>query len=100
MNLYATSTWTFIDDGQIATHIAKKGYSSETGARPLRNTVDREIATKLIDQFSRESGEVGDTMNQRPLPNYEVQLVTVGGDLEKIQVKRFGSKQALARAGG
>jgi len=86
---------TYIDDGQIATYLAKHGYSIETGARPLANTVNREIGLRLTDQFSREDGEVVDAMNDLPLPNYDVRVVTLDDDSEELQVRRFGSKQVL-----
>lgn len=89
----------YVNDGQIATHLAKKGYNVKTGARPLRNTVNWEIGLKLTDQFSREEGEVVDKMNEDPLPNFEVRVVTLGDDSEELQVKRFGSKQTLSDGG-
>lgn len=89
----------YIDDGQIATYLAKKGYSIETGARPLANTVNWEIGLRLTDQFSREDGEVVDEMNKNPLSNYDVRVVTLEDDSEELQVKRFGSKQTLSDRG-
>ncbi len=89
----------YVNEGQIATHLAKKGYSVLTGARPLRNTVNREIGLRLTDQFSREDGEVVEEMNEDPLPNYDVRVVTLGDDTEELQVKRFGSKQTLSDRG-
>lgn len=90
---------TFVDDGQLATHLAKKGYNIETGARPLENTANGEIGVKLINEYSKEEGEVENKMNDEPLPNYEVRVVTLDDDYEEVRVKRSGSKQTLSVSG-
>lgn len=81
----------YIDDAQIATHLARQGYMSELGARSLKNAVDREIGQKLAKQFLGNGETLHDGMNSGPLENYEVRILEEKG--ASVQVRRAGSKE-------
>ena len=86
----------FQDDGKIASHISKGSYSPETGARTLECAVKRDIRGKLSRVFLRGEEVVKDEMNDRPLENYEVRVITEG-DVEEISVVHQGNRQVQVR---
>ncbi|CAF9942272.1 MAG: hypothetical protein ALECFALPRED_009644 [Alectoria fallacina] len=79
----------FVNDGQIAKHIADR-YLEETGARSLADAVEEEISDKLAAEFFKQEGEVRDEMNTLPLPNYNVRVVSGSGKNNHIKVTSMG----------
>ena len=90
------------DDGAIAAHLARHNYSPETGARSLQRAVDREIRGRLSRVFLGGEEMVKDEMNNGPLQNYEVRMVTVEEDIDEVSVELRGTKkvQSLSETGG
>ena len=81
----------FVNDGQIAKHIAQR-YLEETGARSLADAVEEEISDNLAAEFFRQEGEVNDGMNALPLPNYDVRVVGSSSGNSHIEVTCTGFK--------
>lgn len=79
----------FVNDGQIAKHIAQR-YLEETGARSLADAVEAEISDNLAAEFFKQEGEVRDGMNALPLPNYDVRVVSGSNNSKHIEVIRMG----------
>lgn len=86
----------FIDDAQIALHLAKTGYIPELGARSLKNAVDREIGQKLARVFLGDGGRLSDELNQGPWEKYEVRVLE--GNTASVDVRRAGTKDVQLRA--
>lgn len=86
------------DDGAIAAHIAKGNYSTETGARSLERAVNREIRGRLSRVFLSGNEMVKDEMNNGPLQNYEVRLVSSEEDVDEVCVEQRGTRQTLKPA--
>ena len=66
----------YVDDERIATWLAKDGYNVELGARSLESA----------GAFFGEPQKVNDSMNDGPLPNYDVRKTTVSGGVDKVTV--------------
>ena len=81
----------FVNDGQIAQHIAER-YIEETGARSLADAVEEEIGDSLAAEFFKQEGEVKDEMNALPLPNYDVRVVKGSGMINHVEVTCMGIK--------
>ena len=81
----------FVNDGQIAQHIAQR-YLEETGARSLADAVEEEISDHLAAEFFKQEGEVTDEMNGLPLKNYDVRVVKDSSRNDQIEVTCMGSK--------
>lgn len=79
----------FINDGQIAKHIAQR-YQEETGARSLADAVEEEVTDKLATEFFKKDGEISDDMNKLPLPNYDVRVVSGSNNSNHVEVTRMG----------
>ncbi|KAK3176718.1 hypothetical protein OEA41_008043 [Lepraria neglecta] len=87
----------YVDDGSIATWLAKDGYDVELGARSLESAVVRGIQRKVTDAFFGEIEKVTDGMNDRPLPNYNVRVVTVCGDVSEVTVECKDARKVQER---
>ena len=87
----------FVDDGQIAKHLATEYYNSQAGASSLLGAVQKEIGQKLAKAWSREEESIVDEMNERPLPNYDVTVATTPEDDSEITVKRRGTRELQLR---
>ena len=81
----------YVNDGQIASHIAKR-YLEETGARSLADAVEEEISDSLAAEFFKQEGEVSDEMNELPLPNYDVRVVSGSSKNNHVEVTCMGIK--------
>lgn len=81
----------FINDGQIAEHIAQ-AYNERTGARSLAQAVDEEIRDKLATVFFAQKGEVNDRMNAQPLRSYDVRVVRDLGGRTGIEITCTGTR--------
>ena len=79
----------FINDGQIAKHIAKR-YMEETGARSLADAVEEEISDNLANEFFKQEGEVHDGLNNQPLPSYDVRIVRGSMKNNHVEVTCMG----------
>jgi len=90
----------YVDDGRIATALAKDGYNPELGARSLQNAVVRGVQRKVADAFFGQTEEVHDRMNDGPLPNYDVRTVTVSGDISEVVVDCKGVRNIQQRKDG
>lgn len=87
----------FVNDGQIAKHIAKR-YFEETGARSLADAVEEEISDNLAVEFFKQKGEVSDEMNSLPLPQYDVRVVSGPGKNHHVEVTCIGIKSLQEKA--
>ena len=87
----------YVDDGRIATWLSKDGYNAELGARSLESAVVRGIQRKVADAFFGEAEKVTDSVNNGPLPKYEVRLVTISREISEIVVECNGVKQIQER---
>ena len=83
----------FVDDGQIAKHLAAEHYDPQAGASSLRLAVERDISLKLATAWSGEEELIVDEMNERPLPNYDVTVATTPENDSEISVKRRGTRE-------
>lgn len=81
----------FVNDGQIAKHIAQR-YLENTGARSLAEAVEDEITDKLANEFFQQEGEVHDVMNALPLPNYNIRVVVGSSGNNHIEVTCVGKR--------
>lgn len=88
----------YVDDGRIAAYLAMDGYNPELGARSLQNAVFRGIQKKVADAFFGEAEEVHDKMNDGALPNYDVRVVTVAGNINEVNVACDGFRQIQQRS--
>lgn len=80
----------FIDDGQLALHIAKEGYIPELGARSLDDAVDREVTDKLGDIFLRQPLKISNVANTRALDRYDVRIARASDGTEEVTVTLAG----------
>ena len=87
----------FIEDGQLAMHIAKEGYIPELGARSLEDAVDREITDKLGDVFLRQEPRIVDSSNAGPLGQYDVKVARASDGTEEVTVKLAGEREITKR---
>lgn len=87
----------FIDDGSIAAHLARKNYCTETGARTLQRAVYREIRGPVAQKFRAVEELVTEASNEGPLPNYDVRLITLDDDVAEVSVTLQGVKNVAAR---
>lgn len=87
----------YIDDGRIATWLARDGYNADLGARSLQSAVVRHVQTELAAAFFEEPGEVSDVMNRGPLTNYDVRVVSLGSGVNGVQVECNGVRRVQER---
>lgn len=87
----------FIDDGQLATHIANEGYIPELGARSLEDAVDREITDKLGDVFLRQEPRIVNVSNAEALGQYDVRVCRGSDGTEEVTVKLAGVRGIMKR---
>ena len=87
----------FIEDGQLAMHIAKEGYIPELGARSLEDAVDREITDKLGDVFLRQEPRIVDSSNAGPLGQYDVKVARASDGTEEVTVKLAEAREITKR---
>ena len=83
----------FIDDGQLALHIAKEGYIPELGARSLDDAVDREVTDKLGDIFLRQPLKISNDANTRGLDRYDVRIARASDGTEEVTVTLAGLQE-------
>lgn len=82
----------FIDDGQLASHIAQKYYFAELGARSLLKGVNTQILHKLTSALLENGDEITDEMNSRPLECYDVRVEDLKGGFREVTIKANGTK--------
>lgn len=82
---------TFVNDGQIAEHIAQR-YDLRIGARSLARAVDEEIRDKVAAVFLARKPEVNDRWNTHPLRNYNVRVVYGSSGHAHMEVTRAGAR--------
>ena len=87
----------FVDDGQIAKHLAAEYYDPQAGASSLLRAVKKEIHAKLATAWYREAEVIIDEMNERPLPKYDVTVVTTPDDDNEIAVQCRGTSTLQLR---
>ena len=87
----------FVDDGQIAKHLAAAYYDPQEGASSLRRAVKKEICPKVTRPWFPEKELIVDEMNERPLPNYDVTVATTPEDDNELIVKRRGTREVQVR---
>ena len=87
----------FVDDGQIAKHLAAEYYDPQAGASSLLCAVNKEISKRLVKLRSREEEIIVDEMIERPLPNYDVTVATTPEDDSEVTVKRRGTRELQLR---
>lgn len=81
----------FINDGQIAEHIAQR-YIERIGARSLSQAIDEEIRDKLVAVFFAQKGEVNDRINAHSLRNYDVRVVGGSSGHARIEIVCTGTR--------
>lgn len=90
----------FVDDGALATHLARTHYAPELGARSLEKAVQREVRAKLAYKQMEGTEAFTDRMNEIPLTCFEVRLVRSGkgddqtGD-DVVEVVEKGSRRVI-----
>ena len=90
----------FVDYGALTSHLARKHYSPELGARSLEKAVQREVRAKLAYKQMEGTEAFTDRMNKIPLTYFEVRLVRSGkgdnktGD-EVMEVIEKGSRKVF-----
>ena len=87
----------FVDDGQIAKHLAAEYYDPQAGVSSLLRAMQKEIRARLPTAWSREEEIIVDEMNERPLPNYDVTVATTPKNDSEITVKRRGTRELQLR---
>ena len=87
----------YVDDGQIARYLAAEHYDPQTGASSLIRAVNSEIRARLANSWYGEEEIIVDEMNERPLPNYDVTVVTASEDDDEIAVKCTGTRELQLR---
>ena len=87
----------FVNDSAIALHLARKHYTPQLGARSLEKAVNHDIRAQLAYKQMEDPEEFKDSMNDRPLPNFEVRLVTSKekDDAEVVEVVQVGNREVL-----
>ena len=80
----------YSDDGGIASFVAQQSYVRELGARSLENGVTYSIMWKVPDAFGEGEAEISDVMNDGPLKEYHVGLVTTDDGSTSINVGKVG----------
>ena len=79
----------FVDDGKLASYLAKKEYEVDLGARSLATAVAQDVRRVFRKTFDQHDSEVTDDMNEGPLENHEVRLANeLEGD--GVVVERVG----------
>ena len=88
----------FVNDSAIALHLARKHYTPQLGARSLEKAVNHDIRAQLAYKQMEDPEEFKDSMNDRPLPNFEVRLVTSKekDDMEVVEVVQVGTRERLS----
>lgn len=81
----------FVDDGQIAKHLAAEHYDPQEGASQLHNAVGREIRGRLTRAWYREKGIIVNETIEQPLAKYDVSVVTTSKDDNEIAVRCVGT---------
>ena len=87
----------FVDDGQIAKHLAAEYYDPQAGASSLLRAVTKEIQAKLATEWYREEEVIVDEMMERPLPNYDVTVVATSENDSEVAVRRRGTRELQLR---
>ena len=85
----------YVEDGQVAQHLARRSYVPKLGARSLQKTVHREIMQKLAHAFLGADTNIHNGMNQEPMAPYQVRLVSVGNNQQKVVLQQNGVKNVL-----
>ncbi|KAL8648539.1 MAG: hypothetical protein Q9210_004934, partial [Variospora velana] len=87
----------YVNDGQLAVHIAETYYSSELGARSLLKGVSTLILHRLTSAFLETEKEITDEMNDKPLECYDVRVEELKGGVKHVTVKANGTKSVQKR---
>ena len=87
----------YIDDGQIASYVAREYYDPQMGARSLSNAVEKDIAFKLLDSFNAKGKEIEDEMNEGPLEQYEVRIIDENDGDKEVRVDKTGLRDIQCR---
>ncbi|KAL8974178.1 MAG: hypothetical protein Q9197_001577 [Variospora fuerteventurae] len=77
----------YVNDGQLAVHIAETYDSSELGARSLLKGVSNLTLHKLTSAFLETEKEIVVEMNGKPLERYDVQLEELKGGIKHVTDK-------------
>lgn len=80
----------FVDDGKIASYLAKDLYMPELGARSLETAVDCHVEQKLVEEFMNQPGLIVNEINSRSLVKYDVRVSTTSHMFEQVTVKQAG----------
>lgn len=81
----------FVDDGQIAKHLAAEHYDPQEGASQLHNAVGREIRGRLTRAWYRGKGIIVNETIEQPLAKYDVSVVTTSKDDNEVAVRCVGT---------
>ena len=88
----------YVDDGQIAQHLAKDNYERDLGARSLDTAVTRGIAWKIGNEWgAMGKTKVSDEMNQRPLEKYDVRVAIDEDGQSEVEVEEAGVQAPVRR---
>lgn len=87
----------FVDDGQIAKHLAAEYYDPQAGASSLLRAVTKEIQAKLATAWYQEEEVIDDEMMERPLPNYDVTVVATSEIDSEVAVRGRGTRELQLR---
>ena len=87
----------FVDDGQLALHIAKEGYIPELGARSLEDAVDREVTDKVGDIFLRQDSKIVNSANEGALSQFDVKIARASDGTEEVTVQLHGVRAVKKR---
>jgi len=87
----------FVDDGKIASCLAKDFYMPELGARSLETAVDCHVEQKLVEEFMNQPGRVVNEINSGPLVKYDVRVSTTSHVFEEVTVKQVGLTSLLSQ---
>lgn len=92
----------FVDDGKIASCLAKDFCMPELGARSLETAVECHVEQKLVEEFMDQRELVVDEMNGRALVRYDFCVSTTLHMFEEVTVKQSGSTslQSQKRSSG
>jgi hypothetical protein len=77
----------YLDDGQICSHLAKQGYVTSSGARGLKQKVNR-VINRAFEVYNDIPGRVDESMNDGPFEKLEVKITPRGKNKQEIKVFR------------
>ncbi|KAL9022161.1 MAG: hypothetical protein Q9185_000675 [Variospora sp. 1 TL-2023] len=77
----------YVNEAQLAVHIAETYYSSELGARSLLKGVSNLTLHKLTSAFLETEKETTNEMNDKPLERYDVRVEELKGGVRHVNVE-------------